>query len=192
MPGNSARQMQALFEAQFEPETDGFVYRKHSRGVPYHVTAEERSAFVQTFVRRIRFCLWGMMGAMVALILLVALLVGDPDAPGADLALYGGLFGCIGLFVAGYYWAWNEPTRALQRRPAIGNALTATEARSLAFSQISYGNLALGPLIGIFLICLHLEAIGAGGWGTLWLAMGTGLIVLSIVQAIRKWMHERG
>jgi len=68
-----------------------------------------------------------------------------------------------------------------------GAALSKAEARALAFSKITYSQLALAALMGAGLVWRKSgETDVFHGWGMVWLIFGGGLIGLCGIQAIRK------
>ena len=180
--------LRQAFADQFSVEGRGFIYRKYQKGVPIRVSEIERDRFVATFNKRTRYAMWSIFPATVGLILLLAWLIPDPDSPEGQIALWVGIAAILVPFVAIYLWAWNAPARELERRTPEGAALTKDEARELAFSKISYGQLTLAGLFGVGLVWkMSRETDVFHGWGVVWLAAGSALVVLAGVQAIRKW-----
>lgn len=190
--GSQIDRMQQLFAEQFADDLQGFVYRKNGKGVPIRLSEIERDEFVATFNKRIRYAFWALVPATVALILVLVWLVPDKDSPARQLATWVGVTAILVPFMTIYYWAWNAPSRELERRTPMGAALTKEEARTLAFSKITYGQLLLAALIGVGLVWnKSTKADVFHGWGVAWLAFGGALIVLAGLQAIRKWRLGR-
>ncbi|MBN8846871.1 MULTISPECIES: hypothetical protein [unclassified Sphingomonas] len=152
----------------------------------------ERNQFIATFNRRIRYAMWSILPATVGLIILLVWLFPDSDSPMAQTAMWTGIAAILVPFIAIFYWAWNAPARDLERRTPEGAAMTKEEARTLAFSKITYGNLSLAALIGIGLIWkMSTRTDVLHGWGVVWLVSGVALIALAGVQALRKWRFSQ-
>jgi hypothetical protein len=175
------------FADQFANDPNGIVYRKGQKGAPIRISERERDEFVSTFDRRIRFAMWSIIPATVALILLEAWLIPDTHSAVADVVIWAGIGTILLPFMSVFYWAWNAPSRELQRRMPEGAALSKAEARALAFSKITYSQLALAALMGAGLVWRKSgETDVFHGWGMVWLIFGGGLIGLCGIQAIRK------
>ncbi|MFC0588180.1 hypothetical protein ACFFF7_02005 [Novosphingobium aquiterrae] len=177
-----------LFVDQFTPDGNGYFYRKSYKGAQFRVSKAERDSFIADFNRRIRYSSWSTVAATIILVLLVVWLVPDSDSTAAKVAVWIGVGAILCPFLLFYYWAWNAPARELQHRMPAGAALTKIEARALAFSKITYGQLVLAAAFGVWLVWSQsLKTDVFHGLGLIWLAMGGGLILLSTVQAFRKW-----
>lgn len=175
------------FADQFADDSPGFIYRKGQKGAPIRVSERERNEFISTFNRRVRYATWSIFPATVVLILLMAWLIPDAHSTAADLAVWVGIGAILLPFMAVIYWAWNAPSHELQRRTPEGAALSKAEARALAFSKITYSQLALAALMGAGLVWKKSgETDVFHGWGVVWLISGGGLIGLAGIQAIRK------
>jgi hypothetical protein len=112
----------------------------------------------------------------------------DLEGPSWEAASWTCTAVILVIFMALFYWAWNAPSRELSRRTPEGAPLTKEQARALAFSEITYGNLTLAALMGAGLIWkMSTETDVFHGWGLIWPVLGGGLIVLAGFQAIRKW-----
>ncbi|OJV33745.1 MAG: hypothetical protein BGO24_09835 [Sphingomonas sp. 67-36] len=181
-----------LFADQFSGDSRGYVYRRGQKGAPIRVSEMERNQFIATFNRRIRYAMWSILPATVGLIILLVWLFPDSDSPMAQTAMWTGIAAILVPFIAIFYWAWNAPARDLERRTPEGAAMTKEEARTLAFSKITYGNLSLAALIGIGLIWkMSTRTDVLHGWGVVWLVSGVALIALAGVQALRKWRFSQ-
>ncbi|WP_188054722.1 hypothetical protein [Sphingosinithalassobacter sp. CS137] len=177
-----------LFADQFSDDSRGIVYRKGQKGAPVRVSEIERDEFVATFNKRIRYAGWSIFPATLGLILLLVWLTPDADSPSAQIAMWIGIAAILVPFMVIYYWAWNAPSRELERRTPEGAPLTKEEARVLAFSKITYGQLLLAALMGVGLVWkMSAESDVFHGWGMVWLILGGVLIFLAGVQAVRKW-----
>jgi len=178
------------FQDQFQPDGQDYLYRKYQKGAPIRVSAEERDRFIAAFRRSWTFLVW--MGAAIYVPSLIVLLIYVPAAAAHEnMIIWSSMAIFLGLVVAGMYWYWNVPMRALRSRGTSGQALSPVEARRLAFSKISFGQLATVPVLAAVL----LWRVGRrndiwSGWGRLWLVPAVALIVLAAVQAFRKWRFE--
>ena len=122
------------------------------------------------------------------LILLLVLFTPETDSSEENVAIWIGVGAILLPFLAFYYWSWNAPARELQGRTPESAALTKSEARALAFSKITYGQLGLAAAMGVGLVWMKsLETDVLYGRGMIWLLMGGGLVLLSAVQVFRKW-----
>jgi hypothetical protein len=181
-----------IFADQFTPDSGAFLYRKSMKGAPIRVSEVERDDFVTTFNRRVRYGTWAMVPAMLTLIGLIVWLIPNVDSAAAQTATWIGLTAIVVPFIAVYFWAWNAPARALERRPRQGAALSRDEVRQLKFSRMSYGQLGLVPPAALLLVW---DKSGVGnmfhGWGIVRVACAGLLIAGAGVQAFRKWRYER-
>ena len=193
MFGNSHfDRVRQTFADQFVDDSHGFIYRKGLKGAPIRVSELERDEFIATFNKRIRHARWSIFPATLALILLLAWLIRDVDSAAADIAIWVGIGAILLPFMALFYRAWNAPARELQRRTPEGAALNREQARALALSKITYGQLALAAVMGAGLVWkMSAETDVFHGWGLVWLIFGGGLIALAGVQAIRKWRFNK-
>lgn len=182
-----------MFADQFEPDGDSFLYRKSMKGSPVRVSGTERDEFVRSFNRRLRYSMWSIFPATLIIIGLLVWLVPDVNSTAGHVATYAGIAVFLAPFLASYYWAWNAPSRELERRPTEGVARSREEVRRLMFSKMTYGQLGFAALAGIALVW---KASGdtdvLHGWGVLWLLFAALLITAAGIQAIRKWRCERG
>lgn len=180
------------FADQFSDDGHGFIYRKYQKGVPVRVSKLERDGFVAAFNQRTRYAMWSIVPATFGLILLLAWLTPETDNPVAQIAIWGGIAAILSPFLVLFYWAWGAPSRELASRTPEGPALTKEEARALAFSKISYGQLALAALMGVGLVWKKSTKIDVvHGSGLVWLVFGGALVLLAGVQAIRKWRFSQ-
>jgi hypothetical protein len=193
MFGNSHfDRMRQTFQDQFSTDLNGFIYRKNQKGVPIRVSASERDDCVTTFNKRIRYVMWSIFPATLLLILLLVWIIPDPNSQMASVAIWIGLAAILVPFMAVFYWAWNAPARELQHRTPAGAALTKEEARTLAFSKITYGRLALAAAMSVGLVWeMSAKMDVFHGGGMVWLVVGGLLIAFAGVQAIRKWRFNQ-
>ncbi len=184
--------LRQAFADQFSRDEHGFIYRKFQKGAPIRVSERERDELVTTFNKRIRYATWSIVPLTIGLILPLVWLVPDADGPAAQIVMWVGLAAILLPFLSIFFWAWNAPYRQLESRTPEGAALTKEEARALAFSKITYGQLALVALMGAGLVWKMSTKIDVfHGWGMIWLGLGSALIALAGVQAIRKWRFSQ-
>lgn len=181
-----------IFSDQFSSDDHGYVYRKNQKGAGIRVSETERDDFIAAFNRRSRYATWSIFPATIALILLLAWLSPGSDSSETDIAIWIGLGAILLPFLVFLYWSWNAPDRELRGRTPESAALDRSEARALAFSKITYGQLGLAAAMGVGLVWKQsLETDLLHGWGIIWSLMGGGLVLLSAVQVIRKWRFSR-
>lgn len=180
------------FADQFSPVSDGYVFRSGQKGAPFRVTSSERDQFISDFNRRTRYATWSIIPATILLILLLVWLVPNPDTSAADIGIWLGLAAILLPFMSVFYWAWFAPSRELRLRTPEGAALTKAEARAVGFSKITYKQLGLAAVMGVGLVWkMSAKTDVLHGGGVIWLVCGAGLVVLSGVQAFRKWSFTR-
>jgi hypothetical protein len=105
-----------MFAAQFQPEGEGFVYRKHSIGQPVQISAAERDRFIADFEKFIRRGFWAMVAGLVGL---VAIFVGFWYATATRIpdTVFYLVFGVmLVLYMSASFRAWNRPLRELNGR----------------------------------------------------------------------------
>jgi Na+/melibiose symporter-like transporter len=181
-----------LFTDQFEPDGTGFLYRKSLKRAPIRVTGAERDGFIGTFNRRLRYAAWSMVPATILLILLLALFVPDMDSAAGQVALWVGMGLILAPFLLVYYWAWNSPSRELERRTPVGRERTRKEVRQVMLARMTYGQLGLVVVVGFVLVLQESSRNDVlHGWGMLWLVFGAAMVIGAGVQAFRKWRNER-
>ena len=181
-----------VFADQFEPDGTGFLYRKSLRRAPIRVTEAERDGFIRTFNRRLRYAGWSILPGTMLLILLLALFVPDIDSVSGQIDMWMGFGLSLASFLLAYRWAWNVPSRELERRTPVGPRRTRQEMRRVMFARLTYAQ--LGSVVGMaFLLVLQVSSKGdvLHGWGILWLVLAAALVIGAGIQALRKWRNER-
>lgn len=194
MFGNSDRS-RALFEARFEPDGDGFLFRGSPTGYPVRLTLEERDRFIVEFTRGVRLLIVG--SAVAIFVMVAAMLTMAPDTLDGlkqNIALW--LIALSGLVPFFFLWArlWNAPRRALAGRSPAGPARTAAEARRHALDRISWAQLSGAAGLAVVHVAMQWTKHDlTQGWYRLWLVFGVAMVVLASVQAFRKWrLGQRG
>lgn len=189
MFGNSHfNRVRQMFANQFTNDAHGYTYTKSQKGAQFRVSEGERNDFVETFDRRMRYSIWLMIIPMMILIFLLVWLIPDSESSKFQLAMWIGLGAILLPYWIFFYWSWNAPARELQGRTPASRELTKSEARALTFSKITYSQLVVVALLGVGLVWdQSRETDVFHGVGVIWLSMGSGLVLLSIVQMLRKW-----
>jgi len=191
MFGNHFDHIRQMFADQFEPEGQGYIYRKHMKGRPIQVSIAERDKYISAFNRFLKYSHWGIAGGTVFLsvLLVIYAVVAGVDLP--EMAVYVGLGAILATFMAAYFWTWNLPTRELRERASTGETRSREEIKRLFLKRLTYGQIAAAAGAGVFLI---LKARAGGnmlsGWNILWTFLAIALLILSAVQAFRKWRFE--
>jgi hypothetical protein len=181
-----------LFADQFEADVADFLYRKSSKGAAIRVSAAERDGFVVDYKRHYRWLFWGIFLAILVLVFGWSFATINADESVNSGMMIVGVFLLMVPFMAGLMWIWGAPARTLQRRAAAAPALSADQARELHFAKISYGQLGLGLLLIPVLLLRAWKGPGSfDGWGVVWPLLAGGLLVLIVVQGMRKYLHER-
>ena len=191
MLGSHFDRVRQMFADQFEPDPQGFVYRKYMKGAPIQISAAERDRFIDTFNRYIKYAGWGIGLGTVILILSIAFYATAADVDLPETALYMGLGAIFVAFMAGYYWSWNLPARELRGRGKIGEARSRSEIRQLFLEKLTYGQIAAAASGGVILL-LRVNASGDmfSGWNILWTGLAVALFILCAIQALHKWRFE--
>jgi len=184
-----ARQM---FADQFEPDGNGFCYRRSQSGEAIRVSAEERGKFIDQFNRDVRRATW-IIFASVALVLGSSVFLSVySHSDLSEGAIIAGIVLAMIPYLAYYRRAWAAPSRELAGRMPVAGERSSQEVLRLRFQRITYGQLA-GAGVGAFVI----PFIGSSrhdifsGWGRLWLVAGGALLLLTVIQAFRKWRIEQ-
>lgn len=184
--------LRQAFGDQFTTDDHGVIYRRYQKGAPVRISEVERKRFIIAFNNHLKYATWSIFPATVGLILLLVLITPNANSPSAQLTMWVGLVVILVPFLIYFRWAWNHPSRELKRRAPEGAALTKEQARALAFSKITYGQLALAALMGagmVWKMSMRFDVLH--GWGMIWLLFGAGLIVIAGIQAIRKWRFNQ-
>jgi hypothetical protein len=191
MIGDPKPSLLAAFTLQFEKTGSGWEFRRYGRGAAIPVSDAEHEAFVAAFIRRIRHLSWGLMGSVAILALGMAIAAGIIPGPAPYAA--AGVLGAGGfiLFMIAWFQTFAAPSAALARRTPVAGALSKDEARERAFSRMSWGQLALVPFAAAVMTIPGRGMnmwVGSGRW---FLVAPAALLLLTAVQAFRKWRLER-
>jgi hypothetical protein len=182
-----------IFEAQFEEDgTGGYLYRRNAREKPIPVGADERRRFIDRYAARI-FPLWGGMlcAALGAFFYfywpVIRSSTHSPSVIFSDPYFYAGSAAIILPTYALMRWLQGAPARALKNRDPVGQERTGDEMRALRFRSMSYPQLALIALVGGG----SYTYITDGHWDRRWMFVPPLVVLVTAVQAFRKWRFER-
>ena len=194
MAGASLDQSRQRFAERFEPDGEGYIFRRTLKAPGVRVTADERNRFVSEFNRRIAWATYGGATFMVTLMsLVIAWLVFNTRAGEVqDWLIWPLILGLLPLIMLPVYWFWYAPDRAFADRAPIDGGRDKTTARKLAFQRLTWGRLGAGVLLvllGFLRVSASYDMLS--GWGRLWLVFFGGILALAAVQAFRKWRIER-
>jgi len=188
---DSWTQARRSFADQFEPRGADFIYRRSQKGEAFKVSATERNRFVERFDQHLRRSGW-IMGIGLAVVLGggVAIAMYRNTGP-SQLAIFAGIGLVMVPYLAYFRWAWAEPARELANRIPVAGKRSPEEVQRLRFQRITYGQLAGTASSG-----LVIPFVGSSygdvfsGWNRLWLLFGGAIVLLAVVQALRKWRFE--
>ena len=180
-----------LFADQFEPDGQNFIYRRSMKGAPIPVSAAERDRYIGVYAKFQKYSFWGTaIGTGVLIISFATYAVAIGVEP-PMMTIYIGLGAIVAVSMAGHYWSWNLPARELRDRGVVGEARSRAETRRLVLARMTYGQIAIGAGAGIFFL---LKARSGGdmfsGWNLFWTCFAIAALILSAVQAFRKWRLE--
>jgi peptidoglycan/LPS O-acetylase OafA/YrhL len=185
-------QSRQLFEDQFEPDVEGYLYRRSQKGPPIRVTADERQRFIDEYIVRLKRGTWVLTGALILGIAIWIWWSVENDVELQDWAIYAGIAGFVAFLIPYFMWVWGAPARELARRTPVGNARSTAEVRRRFLVRTSYGQLAAAAFGGAVLpFTLLGEHDVLRGWERIWLIIGGALVLLCAMQAFRKWRYER-
>ncbi len=173
------------FEKQFEPDGDGYIYRKYGTGSAYRITSAERDEFIADFRHAMR---WSLIG-VIAAILVFAAALSALDIGEKSLVFFGfGVVICLPLFLA-IKQMYAAPEFRLQHRKTAMRGMPVDERKRYALAQISYWQLAVLPLLGLLVLGWIAEEVDVkSGWGlTAWLIP----ISFALIAAVQGWRKFR-
>lgn len=177
--------------SHFEPDGDGFFYRRYPDDSPVRVSAAEYDAFAEETRRRSG---WLVVTMLTLLVVLGAAGVFLTRGPGGDSAPWA--LGPVALLVGFSCWAtWRvarTPPRTSWPPPRPGELRYEVENRYIVIATFSYRQLAWAvPIAAIAAMNVMLWTDGQSGWRWLWLVAGAAILCPPAVQAFRKWREER-
>jgi hypothetical protein len=186
-----------LFAQQFEPDGDGWVYRRSRKGAAFRLTAYERNRFVREFSGSRRGSEWILYAGAGPL--MVGMIVLAKYRPDISLSSMSSLVAILAaLFVLGIpyalrlRWIWNAPIRELRGRAPIAVERSPAEMRRVRLARLTYGQLALGAFVALVIaIPDPPRERRFPGWNHFALAVGFVVLLLVAVQTFRKWRFDR-
>ena len=184
---SSTDRMLEVFLRQFEGEGDQILYRKHGRGAPIPVSAEERDRFVSDYRKASRRMIWGAV-----LLVLIAITLGMFIAPeqmdeGIGTIVISMLAVCSIAIMS--LRNSTAPSRELERRTAVGEELTKPEIYARHFATTSWILLGGIFLIAITILVASLTRSTFEHWlDYVWLI---GSAAFSILGARALWLKYR-
>ena len=105
-----------MFEAQFEPAGEGYVYRNHTVGEPIPISAAQRDRYIAEFAKFTKRGFWAMLAGAVFLLIAFILYSTITKAEVPDLVMCGAFGVMFAAYMAAYLHAWNLPARELRGR----------------------------------------------------------------------------
>jgi len=181
-----------IFADQFEPDGDGFLYRKSGRGAPIRVTAAERDQFIDDFNRRFRYMVWGSAGATMAAIVLLLAFEAEltPIFNGYEIVI-APVLGVLVILIANQK-VYGAPARELEHRHPVGFERSRDEVRRRALAKVNWAFLAVTAMGGVVYFASHVPKSGFdSGWGAMWIAGAVFYFVAMIGAAYWKWRYGR-
>ena len=182
------------FRRQFSEEDGGKVYRRYGKGAGYYISEEQRSEWTDRFRRRQRrpwmYLTLGLSAVIPMFITLEVLVFAKAEVEPWRIAA-----GTLLVVAPASAWAlvasrraMVEPARELENVAPAFPAYSEAEWRRKCLGEMSWRTLSLAPLAGLLVVWRMSEEFDIWhGWGRLaWLAPA-GLLVLSAVQALRKF-----
>jgi hypothetical protein len=179
--------LEEIFLRQFEQDGDHFRYRRHGRGAPIPVSAEEKEEFRLEYRQASTRMIWGSVASVMLAITLCVLVAPRfvEDGPGIIVICVVMIGGITVLSVRHS----TAPARALERRLPVGDELSKDEWQSKHFSTTSWSLLGSIFLFST-MVCIGLltgsEFSELSDY--LW-AIGSGMF--SILGARALWLKYR-
>lgn len=176
--------MEEVFLRQFEQEGDCFHYRKHGRGAPIPVSANEIEEFRLQYRKASSRMIWASVACLMLAIILGGLVAPEfmDEGPGTIVfsAVMIGVIGVLSLRNS------TAPARALERRTPVGNELSKEEWKSKHFATTSWSMLGAIFLIST-VVCIVLWTCSEfREWSDYLWAFGSGMF--SILGARALWL----
>jgi hypothetical protein len=181
--------MRQRFESQFEPAGEGgYLYRQNWKAVAIPVSAKERDTLARQYAVRIYLVLSITVVAITVLLCVLFLRTSTHAAGQVPPAqIFAGMV-AISLVATGLLeWIYRAPSRALKGRPAVGRERTREDVRTISFRRMTYQRLGVTALIGAG----SYTYIADGAWDRRWIFVPPLVVLVTAVQAFRKWRFER-
>lgn len=187
------QQIRKDFTEQFEPDGDGYLYRKHRRGAPIRVTKAERDQFVAEFERRVPYALGGSI--LASMLVILAPLVLFPSILESDFQII--VVGAAVIlsfvpFILVMSQLLSNPARALNNRLTSGAPRTRAELSRLLRAKQTYGEIAAVAIAAPFpLLQVDWGNDLFTGSNLAWLAFSAFLVAAVIFALWRKWKLDQ-
>lgn len=132
---------------------------------------------------------WVAAAATIVMIIVVSVLVSVTEDDLSQSLLYLLVAAVVLGIIPFSMRSWNAPARALTGRQVEGRERDASEVRLIRLAQVSWVQLLTAVAVVPFvLLNLSGQFDIWHGWGLLGPVIASLIIVLVIVQAIRKWL----
>jgi len=189
---NASAHSKQLFEAQFEPYRQGYVYRKNMKGPAIPVTADERNRFVGNYVRFNRYGVWTMVAAMTVLAFIATAWSTAMDIAVSDGMIFGAIIVLAMVFLAVHRWFWTAPAREVALRTPISEERSRSDAKRVMLKRTPYRYIIGMAVVSIWAALDSATRHGwTSGWGRLWLVLAGLFVVGFSLQILRKWRLDR-
>lgn len=176
-----------MFADQFEPDGDGFLYRRSGKSAPIRVSGEERDRYIATYNGFLRYSF------LALLLALFGLAIGETYLKSSGMTFpgwsdYAAVIVLCALYFAAFHWAWNAPARELRGRGAMGQARSRGETQRWMLARQSYWFLAGLALFWILVAIRRAQQPDLfSGWNPVWLAGSLILVGMALFAIFRKW-----
>lgn len=179
--------MEEIFLRQFEQEGDCFRYRKHGRGAPIPVSANEIEEFRLQYRKASSRMIWASVACVMLAIILGVLVMPEFMDEGPGIIVISAVM--IGAVAVLSLRNSTAPARALERRTPVGNELSKDEWQSKHFATTSWSMLGSIFLISTVVCIVLWTSSEFREWSDYLWAFGSGM--LSILGARALWLKYR-
>ncbi|MBL8652122.1 MAG: hypothetical protein JNL35_17170 [Sphingopyxis sp.] len=190
--GRGLDPIREMFSAQFEADSDGYLYRKNRKNAPVRVSARERDDFVAAFdrnyTRAYRVTMIVTMLVILGMVTIAVVVEGDLPEP----VTYAAVGTFLVVFLMIHRRMWNAPARALERRPAVGQERSRSEMRVILMAETS--DIQSFIMLAMFLLLLFTLATQSTPLNGLDVFLMAVYVVVSIMTGLvifRKWRLGR-
>jgi hypothetical protein len=179
--------LRTQFEDQFEPNGDGFLYRRYQKNAPVFVTAAERDRYLAAFDRFDKYGKWGVIAGTVLIMAAAVTYSVSMSVEVPDVAIYIGLGVVCTIYMFFHFRTWSQPSRELRNRLTLGEARSKAEIRERFAAKISYGQLASLLALGVMLPATFGQRDGFESfWGIASLAYCAFMTICAAIILFRK------
>lgn len=166
-----------MFEQRFEADGDAFLFRMGRQGIPVRVSPAERNDFVSSFRLSYRVALALFIGILLFSIAMQVAVYAPRNQEVPELLAQVSMWLILGAFLAGFYWIWYTPNRALAGRTPCGPALTRDERKGRAIDRATWPQMLLSTSIGAGLV---IDGVVPGPIGQHPFEVGFGVLILTL------------